>query len=70
MAFAVKRGGGAWRRIAADQSPPFRGFLDPTRFRRGERVHVVALARWPDGRTTVVARRRSGAAAALTALDL
>ena len=29
VAFAVKRGGGAWRRIAADQSPPFRGFLDP-----------------------------------------
>ena len=49
VAFAVKRGGGAWRRIAADQSPPFRGFLDPPRFRRGERVHVVALARWPDG---------------------
>ncbi len=53
VAFAVKRGGGAWRRIAADQSPPFRGFLDPTRFRRGERVHVVAVARWPAGRTTV-----------------
>ena len=53
VAFAVKRPGGAWRRIAADQSPPFRGFLDPPRFRRGERVHVVALVRWPDGKTTV-----------------
>ena len=53
VAFAAKRGGGAWRRIAADQSLPFRGFLDPLRYRRGERVHGVALARWPDGRTTV-----------------
>jgi Alpha amylase, catalytic domain/Domain of unknown function (DUF3459) len=53
VAFAVKRGGRAWRRVAADQSPPFRGFLDPPRYRRGERVHVVALARWPDGSTTV-----------------
>ena len=52
MAFAVKRGRAAWRRIAADDSPPYRGFLDPRGFRRRERVHVVALERWPDGSTT------------------
>jgi glycosidase len=53
VAFAVKRARGGWGRIAADGSPPYRGFLDPQRFRRGERAHVVALARWPDGTTTV-----------------
>ena len=53
VAFALKRAGGTWRRIAADGSPPYRGFLDPRQFRRGERVHVVALARWPDGTATL-----------------
>ncbi len=53
VAFAVKRGSGRWSRIAADDSPPYRGFLEPTRFRRGERVGVVAVARWPDGTTTL-----------------
>ena len=53
VSFAVKRGTSAWRRIAADDSPPYRGFLDPARYRPGETVHVVALARWPDGAVTV-----------------
>ena len=53
VSFAVKRARGRWTRIAADGSPPYRGFLDPQRFRRRERVDVVALARWPDGTTTV-----------------
>ena len=53
VAFAVQRGGSAWTRVAADDSPPYRGFLEPRQFRRGERVRVVALARWPDGTTTV-----------------
>jgi hypothetical protein len=53
VALAVKRGKGAWTRIAADDSPPYRGFLDPVRYRPGETVHVVALARWPDGSVTV-----------------
>ena len=53
VSFAVKRARGRWIRIAADGSPPYRGFLDPQRFRRRERVDVVALARWPDGTTTV-----------------
>jgi hypothetical protein len=49
----VKRGTGAWVRIAADDSPPYRGFLEPQRYRRGERVAVAAVARWPGGTTTV-----------------
>jgi glycosidase len=53
VAFAVKRSSGRWTRIAADDSPPYRGFLDPAWFRRGERVGVVALARWPGGTTTL-----------------
>ena len=53
VAFAVQRGSSAWTRVAADDSPPYRGFLEPRQFRRGERVRVVALARWPDGTTTV-----------------
>jgi len=53
VAFALKRAGGAWRRIAADGSSPYRGFLEPRQFRRGEHVHVVAIARWPDGVTTL-----------------
>lgn len=53
VAFAVKRGRGGWRRLAVDDSPPYRGFLDPRSVRRGERVHVVAVVRWPGGETTV-----------------
>ena len=53
VTLAVKRPRGAWARIAVDDSPPYRGFLDPGRFRRGERIHVVALARWPGGTVTV-----------------
>jgi len=55
VAFAVKRGNGRWTRVAADDSPPYRGFLDPSRFRRGERVGLVALARWPGDATTASA---------------
>jgi alpha-amylase len=57
VAFAVKRSSGAWQRLAADDSPPYRAFLDPARYRRGERVHVVAVARSLDGRTAVSAVR-------------
>ncbi len=58
VAFAVRRAGASrWMRIAADDSPAYRTFLDPTRFRRGERVHVVAIARSLDGRIAVSAVR-------------
>lgn len=53
VTFAVKRGKNAWQRLAADDSPPYRAFIDPRRFRRSERVHLVAIARSLDGRTAV-----------------
>ena len=53
VAFALKRGRGGWTRLAVDDSPPFRAFLDPRRLRRGERLHLVAVARGLDGRTAV-----------------
>jgi glycosidase len=48
VAFAVSRGKG-WRRIAVDDSPPYRAFLDPAAARSGETVHLVAIARGLDG---------------------
>ena len=53
VAFAVRRPRGGWRRLAVDDSAPYRGFLDPARFRRGERVEVVAIARGLGGETAV-----------------
>ena len=53
VAFAVQRGGGPWRRLAVDDSPPYRAFLEPGRYRRGERVSLVAVARGLDGRIAV-----------------
>jgi glycosidase len=53
VGFAVKRAKGGWRRVAADDSPPYRAFLDPAAYKRGERVHVVAVARALDGSTAV-----------------
>jgi len=54
VAFAVRRGGG-WQRLAADTSPPYRAFLDPSRFRKNERVQLVAIVRSLDGRTATSA---------------
>src|SRR5262249_55247232 len=50
VTFAVKRGKGAWRRLAVDASPPYRGFLDPAKYRRNERLLVAAAVRTLDGR--------------------
>jgi glycosidase len=55
VTFAVKRAGGAWQRVAVDDSPPYRGFLEPARFRRKERVQVAALARSSTGAVAVSA---------------
>ena len=58
VAFAARRAGAArWTRIAADDSPPYRTFLDPAKFKRREVVYVVAIARGLDGRTAVSAVR-------------
>jgi glycosidase len=49
VSFAIRRGGGAWQRVAIDDSAPFRAFLSPGRFRRHEQVQAVAVARTGDG---------------------
>ena len=49
VAFAVRRGSGAWRRLATDDSPPYRAFLEPGRYRKGERVDLVAIATATNG---------------------
>jgi len=52
VAFAVRRAGSSsWRRLDVDTSPPFRGFVDPAKFKKNERVSLVAIARGLDGRT-------------------
>ena len=50
VAFATRRHGGAWQRLAIDDSAPYRAFLDPTRFKKHERVDGIAVARGLDGR--------------------
>jgi hypothetical protein len=49
VAFAIRRHGGAWQRLAIDDSAPYRAFLDPTRFKKHERVDGVAVSRGLDG---------------------
>ncbi len=51
--FAIRRAGGAWQRVAADDSAPYRAFLEPGRFRKRERVQGVAVARGTDGSVAV-----------------
>jgi hypothetical protein len=53
VAFAVKRADEPWRRVAIDDSPPYRAFLTQSEFRPGESVSVVAVARSLDGRIAV-----------------
>jgi glycosidase len=53
VAFAIRRKGGAWRKVAVDDSAPYRAFLDPGRFRKHERVEAVAVARSAGGATSV-----------------
>jgi glycosidase len=51
--FAIRRRGGSWQRVAVDDSAPYRAFLDPTRFRKNERVQAVAVARGAGGAVAV-----------------
>ena len=55
VAFLVKRASGAWQRLDVDTSPPYRGFLEPSKFKKNERVKLVAIARGLDGRTAASA---------------
>ena len=53
VAFAIRRAGGAWQRIAVDDSSPYEAFLDPGRFAKGEKIEAVAVARGLDGSVAV-----------------
>jgi glycosidase len=45
VAFAVRRHGGAWQRVAIDDSAPYRAFLTPTGFKKHEKIEAIAVAR-------------------------
>jgi len=50
VAFAVRRpGANAWARIGVDDGAPYRVYLDPRRYRKGERISLVAVVRASDG---------------------
>jgi hypothetical protein len=51
--FATRRAGGGWQKVAVDDSAPYRGFVDPARFRKRERIEAVAVARGLDGSVRV-----------------
>jgi Alpha amylase, catalytic domain len=54
VAFGVRpASGGAWKRVAVDDTPPYRAFLEPGAYRRGARLQAVAVVRALDGRTAV-----------------
>jgi glycosidase len=50
VTFAVRRPAAkAWTRLAVDDGAPYRAFLVPSRYKRGERVSLVAVMRSSDG---------------------
>src|SRR5215204_5815262 len=54
VAFAMKRKpSAAWQLLAADDSPPFRAFLDRKKFAKKQKVYLVAIARSLSGQTSV-----------------
>ena len=53
--FAIRRKGGSWQKVAVDDSAPYRAFLDPRVFKKGEKVDAVAVARGLDGTVAVSA---------------
>lgn len=53
VTFAVRRARGSWQRLATDDTPPYRAFLDPARFRHRERVQVAAVVRSSRGAVAV-----------------
>ncbi|MBA2642120.1 MAG: hypothetical protein H0U82_04230 [Actinobacteria bacterium] len=50
VTFAARRPGAkSWSLLAVDDGAPYRVFLDPRRYKRGERVSLVAVVRASDG---------------------
>ena len=53
VTFAVRRAGQKqWSRLGADDSAPYAVYVDPRRYRKGERISLVAVIRASDGATT------------------
>jgi glycosidase len=55
VAFGIKRAKGTWQRLAIDDTPPYRAFLDPAKFKRKEKVQLIAVECALDGSTRVSA---------------
>jgi hypothetical protein len=53
VAFGVRRANGSWKRLAIDDSPPYRAFVTPGSYRKNEQVSFIAVVRSLDGRTAV-----------------
>ena len=53
VAFGIERPKGKWQRLAIDDTPPYRAFLDPAKYQRNEKVQLVAVERALDGSTSV-----------------
>jgi glycosidase len=49
VTFALRRHGGTWEPLAIDDSSPYRGFVDPGRYKQHEQIDAVAVARGLDG---------------------
>jgi glycosidase len=50
VTFAIRPVGAAtWARVAIDDGAPYRAYLEPKRYRRGQRLEVVAIVRAADG---------------------
>ena len=53
VSVAQRRTGGRWRRLGVDPSAPYRVFVDPRGYRKGETVELVAVARSSSGAVSV-----------------
>jgi hypothetical protein len=53
VTYALRRPGGTWRRLALDDSAPYRAFVDPARYPKHTRLDAVAVARALDGSVSV-----------------
>jgi hypothetical protein len=53
VAFAIRRHGGSWQRVAIDDSRPYRAFLVPGRFKKHEKVDAIAAVRTAGGTVSV-----------------
>jgi len=51
VGFGVRRPNGKWTRLATDDTPPYRAFVDPAKYRRNEKLDLVAVVRALDGST-------------------